>query len=62
MESGRSVSLQADCGKNALPLYVKSLQGRDLRVVGLSNQQEWSIIFQINTTEQIVPEVGYIKE
>lgn len=41
MESQRSVILQADCGENALPLYVISLQGSDLTVVGLSTQQEW---------------------
>ena len=41
MEFGRSVSLQADCGENTLPLYVKSLQGSDLTIVGLSSQQEW---------------------
>lgn len=40
MESGRSVSPQAVCGENALPLYVKSPQSRDLTFVGLSNQQE----------------------
>lgn len=40
MGSGGSVPLQANSGENALPLYAKSLQDRDL-TLGLLNQEEW---------------------
>lgn len=41
----QELSLQANYRENAVPLYIKSLQARDLTFLVLSSQQEWSITF-----------------